>query len=670
MNQELKEIKKKYGEEMAHFCREHFATLLETEGLLSSLLLEHFEPNHELYKDLKENNLLEEFVQYLYSFIEEKEELIDSKETPKELLAKAGYDLYECKTESDIQSFKKYYAKGEELCTFHGGRLETDYVFFAVKKNVDNIKREDFKNPKRQDEYGTSVISIQFDRETNQVSIKNRYNHTVVNPDSTFSNNLDNIIEGLTKSFESVYGFKQEYLSSFEIPDYVMVNGKYYKYNYEIRLNYYCTNNIFIKREEVISYEKERYILFDYYLLDIKEKKIMYLDENINDHFIETIGTIQKIEIEKEKNNKKIRIENEFGNNIEIIINSSNQMVSYTNRDILKINDKFCMINRSLKEIDLPNVENIGEDFCYFNNILEHLNLPKARNIEYNFCYHNKALTKLYLPNVVNIRENFCYSNNSLTTFHAPNLENVDDNFFFINKMLQNLSLPKLKNVGNYFCYNNTNMEHLNLPNLRTVGVAFFYHNHSLKDFNTPNLENIGHCFCYQNNSVKNVNLPKAKVIGDDFLHFARLNSFEAPYLESIGSDFGGLSNIEKLSLPNIQTIGNRFCLWNEKLKILNLPKVKNIGNDFCYYNQTLTTFYAPNLEKVGNDFLKHNVYLKNLIIPKLEKNIMELLNKRMSLDILVLNDKLMNSNYPLVLTYKKNLLLKEKSDKAIRRLT
>ena len=132
MTPELKEIKKKYGEEMAHFCREHFATFLETEGLLSSLLFENFNPSHELYKNLKENDLLSDFVKYIYSFTEE-DENVNTDKTPQELLNSVGYHLYECKTESDIQSFKKYYAPREELCTFRGGRLDTCYVFFAVK---------------------------------------------------------------------------------------------------------------------------------------------------------------------------------------------------------------------------------------------------------------------------------------------------------------------------------------------------------------------------------------------------------------------------------------------------------------------------------------------------------------------------------------------------------
>ena len=82
--------------------------------------------------------------------------------------------MYECKTESDIQEFRKYYAPGEELCTFNGGRLNRCHVFFAVKKNVDQITRTNFLNPQRQDEYGTSVISIQFTRgKPNILSIKN-----------------------------------------------------------------------------------------------------------------------------------------------------------------------------------------------------------------------------------------------------------------------------------------------------------------------------------------------------------------------------------------------------------------------------------------------------------------------------------------------------------------
>ena len=237
MGQDLKIIKKKYGEKMAHLCRAFFPTLLESEGLLLTLMLNNFEPSHDLYDDIINQKKEDEFKNYIYSLVDvENNNEIKVDKNPKELLDDAGYDLYECKSEKDIQSFKKYYAPGEALCTFDGGRLDRCYVFFAVKKNVDNIKRENFPNPKRQDEYGTSVISIQFDRsDAHTLSIKNRYNHTVNNPDNTFGSNLDNIIEGLTEGFGKFYGLVQQHPNGkLELEGYVRANdGKYYKYNQE-----------------------------------------------------------------------------------------------------------------------------------------------------------------------------------------------------------------------------------------------------------------------------------------------------------------------------------------------------------------------------------------------------------------------------------------------------
>lgn len=162
MNDE-KIIRKKYGERMWHYCRSNFSTILEEPGKLSSIILSAFAESKNIYEFLVESNQLEDFKNYIYklynlSKLGYKEEVNYNVENPKDLLNKAGYILYECKTEEEVQSFKKYYAKGEELCTFNGNRLDSCYVYFAVKKDVDNIKREDYKEPKRQDQYGTSVV--------------------------------------------------------------------------------------------------------------------------------------------------------------------------------------------------------------------------------------------------------------------------------------------------------------------------------------------------------------------------------------------------------------------------------------------------------------------------------------------------------------------------------
>lgn len=232
MQNDLKRIKDKYGEDFSHLCRELFPTILETEGLLPTLIESKFYFSKFLYTDIIVNDLVSEFQSFINSLIAtNNKKMINTNKSPYELLDEAGYILYECKTNKDIQKFKKYYKSEEKLCTFNDNRLKTNYVFFAVKKNVSSIKRENYTNPKRQDEYGTSVISIQFTRgDCNYVSIKNRYNHTVDNPDSTFGNNLDNIIVGLTQSFEREYNLNigNTMNGDFELPDYVLAtDGKF-----------------------------------------------------------------------------------------------------------------------------------------------------------------------------------------------------------------------------------------------------------------------------------------------------------------------------------------------------------------------------------------------------------------------------------------------------------
>lgn len=161
---ELKKIKKIYGERFAHLCRDMFPAILESEGKLLTILEETFSHNcNSLYESITQNYLEIDFKDLIYSkFDREREEQQQQQaetKTPYEILDEAGYDLYECKAERDIQKFRKYYAKGEVLCTiYNGGRLNTRDCFFAVKKDVDEIKRENFEHPVKKDEYSTSVL--------------------------------------------------------------------------------------------------------------------------------------------------------------------------------------------------------------------------------------------------------------------------------------------------------------------------------------------------------------------------------------------------------------------------------------------------------------------------------------------------------------------------------
>ena len=111
MQEDLKLIKKYYGENMMHLVRDLFPTILEEEGKLFEIIDSKYAHSKSLYNDIVDSGLEEKFKSYIYCLydVEQKEIVVNKK--PFELMAEAGYILYECNTESDIQNFKKYYEK-------------------------------------------------------------------------------------------------------------------------------------------------------------------------------------------------------------------------------------------------------------------------------------------------------------------------------------------------------------------------------------------------------------------------------------------------------------------------------------------------------------------------------------------------------------------------------
>ena len=442
---DYKLIKNLYGEEMLHLCKKLFPTILDIHGLLPSILKTKFYPSKTLIKDIISENKIEDFRDYIYSQVDLKRKKIIGNKHPKKLLREAGYTLYECKTEEDIQKFKKYYHKGEELCTFNGGRLEYNYVFFIVRDDALHLDRNLFPNPERDDNYGTSVISIQFFKgKINTVSLKNRYNDTVEDADATYSNNLDLIVSGLTDSFEKYYHLKTETDEkiSFCLDKYIEVDNTFYKYNYKINDTYYCPNNIIIKDGKVICYEeKERYIVFDYFILDNKEKTIKIIDDKITDSFINDFNNIEKININKINNYRIINIVFENNQEAKIVLNENNEMIEYKNNNILSIDNKFLYYNKTLLNLDLENVIEIENDFLALNNSLENINIPNIKNIG-NWCLCN---------------------NDTLTILNAPNMEEVGIGFFLRNNSVKVLQAPSLRNTGMLFFNKNTSFEYIDI---------------------------------------------------------------------------------------------------------------------------------------------------------------------------------------------------------------
>ena len=478
MSKDYNILKDKYGEKFAQLCRRLFPTLLETEGLLSNLIISLFAPNHQLYEDIISFKKEDEFKNLILNFKNNETKHIETNKTVRELLDEKGYDFFECHTEAQIQSFKKYYQPEEELCTFLGGRLEKCYVFWAVKRDWDKIKREN--PPERDGAYGTSVISIQFTQNGHTLSIKNRYNHTVANPDATLFNNLDNINPGLTNAFEKEYNLKINHSTrkSFELPGYVKADDKkHYKTNYEINNIYYGPNNIIIDNGEVKQFDKSRYLLIDYFLIDLKEKKIIKYDQRIPDSFPNYFQKIDKIEIKNNGTKKIITIRIQGQNDAVIEIDKNNRIINMLIPNIEEVNDNF--LNRCcyIKSLELPNTKKIGDNFCAYSSMLEEIKISQVEEIADNCLIGTSELTTLTIPKAKKIGNNFAQKNVKLQTLTAPSLEEIGDNCLEFNFCLEEINTPKIKKVGKNFLNNNERLKEIKTDNNFEKETGFLANN-------------------------------------------------------------------------------------------------------------------------------------------------------------------------------------------------
>ena len=574
-------IKKDYGEDMMHFCRFHFATILEEPMILYHILSSSFAPNKFLFSDLSREEKLYDFKDFVFSFLEE-EEIVHTNCSVEELLNSVGYELIECHNNEEVLSFKKYYQDDEELCTFNDSeRIDKYHIFFLKKKNIDQIKREDFTNPVREDQYGTSLLCIQFYRGDNAyVSIKSRYNHTVVNPDATYSNNLDKIVPGLIDAFNREYGFniKKPLYIGFELRNYVDINYKYYKYNYEIDNIYYSPNNIIIDNGKVFEFgDKSRYVFMDYYILDRHEKKLFAYDveegeiECFLDFFKQKEGIILKTDVINEKKGKKVIITCVCGD-VEIHLDEFGRIIAYKNPYLVECKNGFMYFNETLRSLSLENLEVVGDHFLPYNKCIKDLYLPKLRICGSRFLSNNKSL--------------------------------------------QIADFPSLEICGEKFLRKNVNISYINFPKLEKCGYMFMENNLRVEEIDMPNLVSTGDSFFFFNSYITKVNLPKLNYCGSSFLSSSEVEELSLPNLIECGSEFLNRNiDLKKLEVPRLKKCGNYFLYYNDSLTELELPALEMAGFNFMYYNECLEILSIPSLRNVGSSILEHNTSLNELLI-------------------------------------------------------
>lgn len=291
-------LKKMAGEDLAKFLARNFQ-----QEKVAEIICQLFNNNGKDVKKVKKEDY-PKLKKILNEQLCSEQKLKKSKgniKHPDDILKAAGYSLFKSETFADFDQFERYFERNERLCKFNdSSRAKRNHVFWIVKDNADKIKRSE--TPTRQDEYSTSVCSIQISKDGRNVTqITSRYNHTVPGCDNTFNSNLNEIAKGLTQSFNKHFGFTINESLSIELDSFVFFDKKYCWYRREINGVKFGDNTIISNK--LMNYSPDSYYIYDYFLINLKTKKIEWDDKMMDyrDGFVDVFNSsVKKIEFVKD----------------------------------------------------------------------------------------------------------------------------------------------------------------------------------------------------------------------------------------------------------------------------------------------------------------------------------------------------------------------------------
>ena len=449
-NAVYKKLKKQNGEGVARVIRD--AVLLDVPNIVHILEFAGNNPD--------DAQKLVPVIREIYKTQQESQYHTDKN--PLELLNDAGYDAFVVDSLKKQNSIEKYFRPAEELCTFDDiTRYKNYYMIHAVKRGAENIKPA--TKPERQDEYGTSVISIQIAKNSGFISIKNRYNHTVNDPDATFNNNPDKIIHGLTDSLKKFFHVDFN-ASENPLPDnFRMVNDQFVRYNYEID-NIYFGSDYYFSGSRITKLNKDYEVMLDYYILDKRSGTVRGILEKDNECTCDVLNNVfqnKKILVKRDKEHSQI-----FADDVHIATVCDGKIIELNLPGIDVVGDYFLSNNKVLTSIELPNATTIGDNFLRYAEALKSIKLPNATEIGNGFLHTNKSLTSIKLPNATEIGYNFLFNNEALTSIELPSVTKIGNSFLWCNKVLTSIKLPNVTKIGDGFLRYNEALIKMNIPKI------------------------------------------------------------------------------------------------------------------------------------------------------------------------------------------------------------
>lgn len=363
---------------------------------------------------------------------------------PFELLYRAGYeDVYHVKTMEQLNSIAKYFRDDEKLCSFNSNRLEQRYVVHALKRNVDDVRPA--RHPHRQDEYGTSVISIQIDKKTARIIITNRYNYTVASPDNTFDGNPDNIIPGLTNALKKYFNIP---IVDIQLPsNYILYQNKYFvKYKPEFKTAYSIVGDgVYMRDNKLCTINKNTQVLMDNFILDLSQHRlfdISLLSDGFTNAFNKEIAG-KKLTVSGRAPNQTI-----LADNVSIVRLRDGEIVFLYLPSMTDMGDGFMRANTKCEILDVPNCKRVGR-YCLTNNTsMRYMNLRRVNFIGENFMYSNNSLDKQILYDCEHI-DRGCFANNKvMRSFYAPKCGFIGSNTLADNTVLDDVTVPRDARLG------------------------------------------------------------------------------------------------------------------------------------------------------------------------------------------------------------------------------
>ena len=508
--------------------------------------------------------------------------------TPLQLLDEAGYDAYYADTLEKQNAISHYYAdaetlqdlakkgligsdyayNGEGLCTFRDAhRFERYYIINAVRKDVDSIRREDFPNPEREDKYGTSVLSIQVLKTGGFISIKNRYNHTVQNPDNTLNSNPDRIIEGLSMSIKQHFNVDFSAQKAYLPRGYTYINDKLIKYEREEN-NIYVGDSFYVKDGEVTELNKDYQEMIEHcFILDKKNSTITDIIGS-DDSFVQVLqneiaGKKISVSKDKESDTTKILVDGQ-----ELCTMQSGKITHLNLWETTEIPDDFLskIALSSLKELNALKLKRIGDN-AFNSNISFLMEVPELEEIGNNtFSEYACSNMRICMPKIRKIGDNsIVYISKKGWTFDY--LEEVGNNS--LHDICANY-FPKLKKVGDNFCDMGLGYtETLYVPELEEMGDSCFANAGEVEDLNFSKLRIAGDNFLRglaQKSKGRRVNLPNLEQVGDNFM--------------CGGSGWGVCErgySLAELNAPKLKTVGKNFMERCSDIGQMNMPSEVNV---------------------------------------------------------------------------------------------